>query len=111
MTAERLPPAEWFPAGNPEIIARQVVLPDGLVLRVLQAGPVTGRPIVLLHGWAVSAYLWRHNMEPLAAAGYRVYAPDLPGHGLSGVPKEPGAFTLGHFTDRVSALLDALDVD
>jgi pimeloyl-ACP methyl ester carboxylesterase len=110
MTAERLPPAEWFPAGNREIIARQVVLADGLPLRVLEAGPATGPPLVLLHGWAVSAYLWRHNMEPLAAAGFRVYAPDLPGHGLSGVPKEPGAFTLAHFTDRVSALLDALGV-
>jgi pimeloyl-ACP methyl ester carboxylesterase len=78
---------------------------------VLEAGPANGRPVVLLHGWAVSAYLWRHNIKPLAAAGYRVHAPDLPGHGLSAAPRARGRFTLGRFADNLAMLLDALEMD
>ena len=38
--------------------------------------------VLLLHGWAGTAELnWSHVYEPLVAAGYRVLAPDLPGHG------------------------------
>ena len=106
----RLPPAAWFPAGNPAIAARYVTLQDGLSLRVLEAGPPGGQPVVMIHGWAVSAYLWRHNIAPLAASGFRVYVPDLPGHGLSGAPTERGAFTLARSTDRLSMLLDAIGV-
>ena len=38
--------------------------------------------VLLLHGWAGTAELnWSHVYAPLLAAGYRVLAPDLPGHG------------------------------
>lgn len=34
-------------------------------------------PLVLLcHGWPESWYSWRHQIEALANAGYRVVAPD-----------------------------------
>jgi len=78
---------------------------------VLEAGPVGGPPVLLLHGWAVSAYLWRHTIPALAGAGYRVYAPDLPGHGLSDVPAARGDYALPAMTERVALLLDALDVE
>ena len=106
----RLPPDQWFPAGRDDIVARHVVLGDGLTVRVLEAGPPDGASVVLLHGWAISAYLWRHNIPALASAGYRVYAPDLPGHGLSGAPSERGSYTLGRLTDRVVELFDALGI-
>ena len=111
MTAVRLPPERWFPAGEGDIAVRQVALGDGLSLRVLEAGRPDGTPLLLLHGWAISAYLWRHNIVPLARAGFRVYAADLPGHGLSSVPTERGSFTLSRMTDRVARLLDALAIE
>lgn len=111
MTVTRLPPDQWFPAGWPGIDARRVALGDGVTLRVVEAGPVDGRPVVLLHGWAVSAYLWRHTLTGLAAAGYRAYAPDLPGHGLSDAPTRRGEYTLDRFATRMAHLLDALGLD
>lgn len=42
-----------------------------------------GAPLVLLHGTPTGAELWRHLVEPLAAAGHRVLAPDLPGYGAT----------------------------
>jgi pimeloyl-ACP methyl ester carboxylesterase len=39
--------------------------------------------VVLIHGLGDEADTWRHVFPPLAAAGYRVVAPDLPGFGRS----------------------------
>lgn len=91
--------------------ARAIRLADGTSLRVVEAGPEDGAPVVLLHGWAVSAYLWRHTLAALGAAGYRAYAPDLPGHGLSDAPAEKGAYTLDAFARRGELLLDALGLE
>ena len=107
---QRLPPEEWFPAGVAGITVRRVQTSDGLTLRVLEAGPADGPPVLLLHGWAVSAYLWRHNILALAAAGHRVVAPDLQGHGLSDAPAEPGRYRIEMFSRSVLALMDALGI-
>ena len=64
--------------------------------RWLRAGPHTmryreageGPPIVLVHGLGVSADYWWRNGPPLATAGYRVLAPDLPGFGSTEGPPD-----------------------
>lgn len=110
MADSRLPPDSWFPAGVAGIAVRHLELDDGLRLRVLESGPRDGPPLVLLHGWAVSSYLWRHNLLPLAAAGHRVIAIDLPGHGLSSAPAATGSYTLERFAARLVEALDRLRV-
>ena len=57
----------------------------GWHLRYREAG--SGPTIVLLHGLGVSADYWWRNGPPLAAAGYRVIAPDLPGFGRTAGPE------------------------
>ncbi|MFI5231759.1 MAG: alpha/beta fold hydrolase [Gemmatimonadales bacterium] len=88
-----------------------MTLAGGLGLRVLEAGPPDGKPLLLLHGWAISSYLWRHNIAALADAGYRVHVPDLPGHGLSDAPLAKGSYTLEALADHLGALLDTLDLE
>lgn len=44
-----------------------------------------GPPLVLLHGGSGSWTHWLRNLLPLADAGYRVIAPDIPGFGESDV--------------------------
>jgi pimeloyl-ACP methyl ester carboxylesterase len=77
-----LPPLEHdvLPSG---VRSRFVHGINGLRLHVLEAGFETrGRPLVLLlHGFPELAYSWRKVMLPLAAAGYRVAAPDQRGYG------------------------------
>lgn len=109
-SATRLPPAEWFPAGWPGITARRVELGDGTSLRVVEAGPGDGAKVLLLHGWGVSAYLWRHTLTGLAEAGYRAIAADLPGHGLSDAPAAKGDYTVDAFARRCALLMDTLDM-
>jgi pimeloyl-ACP methyl ester carboxylesterase len=100
-----------FPAGVAGIRTRRVSLATGLSLRVAEAGSPEAPPVVLLHGWAASLYMWRGWFAPLAAAGYRVIAPDLPGHGLSDKPADPGAYRLERQIAVVRALLDVERLD
>ena len=45
-----------------------------------------GDPVVLLHGWGSTSYMWRFVMPQLAARGYTVLAPDLRGLGDTAKP-------------------------
>lgn len=47
-----------------------------------------GPTVLLLHGEPTWAYLYRHMIPPLVAAGCRVVAPDLVGFGGSDKPTE-----------------------
>ncbi|MBV9443246.1 MAG: alpha/beta hydrolase [Acidobacteriaceae bacterium] len=49
----------------------------------------SGKPIVLLHAGVGDRTMWREHLEPLADAGFRVLALDLPGFGEAAVT--PGA--------------------
>jgi len=46
---------------------------------------VGGVPLLLVHGWPETRRIWTRNVEPLAAAGFEVIAPDLRGFGDSDV--------------------------
>ena len=50
--------------------------------------------VLLLHGYASYSLLWADTIAPLHQAGWRVLAPDLPGHGQSDQPKKPHQHTL-----------------
>jgi haloalkane dehalogenase len=56
---------------------------DGLRLAYRELGE--GPPVLLLHGWPTSSFLWRAVMEPIARTN-RVVALDLPGFGASDKP-------------------------
>jgi pimeloyl-ACP methyl ester carboxylesterase len=53
-----------------------------------------GRPVVLLHGFPDSGRLWRHQVRPLADAGFKVIVPDLRGYGRSDQPAEVEAYAM-----------------
>ena len=55
-------------------------------MRYREAG--RGPAVVLVHGLGVSADYWYRNGPTIAAAGYRVLAPDLPGFGRTEGPRD-----------------------
>ncbi len=65
---------------------------NGIRLRVALAGK--GPLVVLVHGWPESWYSWRHQIPALAAAGYRVAAPDVRGYGGSDKPAAIEAYAI-----------------
>ena len=67
-----------------------------------------GDPLLLLHGFTGSGDDWKHVFaEPLA--GFRVVAPDLPGHGQSPNPRTD--FKFADVAGDVFAMLDRLEID
>lgn len=100
-----------FPAGRADVRARMVTLADGLVLRVAESGPKAGPPVLLLHGWGASIYMWRDWFGPLAGAGFRVVAVDLPAHGLSSHAPGAGAYGLPSLVARVRELMSLEKLD
>lgn len=61
---------------------------NGIELWVHVAGPEQGHPIWLLHGFPECWHSWREQIPALAAAGYRVFAPEMRGYGQSSAPAE-----------------------
>ncbi len=71
-------------------------------LNVASAGE--GPPVLLLHGFPDSWRLWRHQIEALATAGYRVIAPDLRGFGSSDRPTDVSAYRMDRLVGDVAAV-------
>lgn len=77
---------EYGPKTLPSgIRSRRIDNNNGVRMHILEAGYETpGRPcVVLLHGFPELAYTWRHQLLPLAGAGFHAVAPDLRGYGRS----------------------------
>ncbi|MBV9599333.1 MAG: alpha/beta hydrolase [Chloroflexi bacterium] len=66
-------------------------------LHYVEAGE--GPLVLLLHGFPEFWYGWRLQVEPLAAAGFHVVAPDMRGYNLSSRPEGVQAYN----TDRLTA--------
>lgn len=84
----------------------EIVETRGVRLRVMVEG--SGPLLVLVHGWPESWYSWRHQIDPLVAAGYRVAAPDVRGYGGSDKPDAIEAYDMISLTDDVLSVIDAL---
>ncbi|MHA4851376.1 alpha/beta fold hydrolase [Rhodococcus sp. MSC1_016] len=82
---------------------------DGTPLVYSVTGAEDARPLLLLHGWAQSSKCWGTEVLDELAARYRVIAPDLRGHGYSGVPTT-GYDDSAVWAGDVRAVLAAEDV-
>ena len=74
---------------------------NGIRMAVYAAGPETGLPVIFSHGFPELAFSWRHQIASLAAAGFRVLAPDQRGYGLTERPAAVEAYDIVHLVDDV----------
>ncbi len=77
-------------------------------LHSVAAGPNDGPVVVLLHGFPEFWYGWRKQIEPLAAAGFRVVVPDQRGYNLSGKPSGVSPYALPELVSDVVSIADQL---
>lgn len=80
-------------------------------MRLLEAGPAHGPPVVLVHGWGACVYTFRDAVPALARAGRKALAFDLRGHGLSDKPVGRGKYTGDAIRDDLRDFMDAAGVD
>jgi len=72
-------------------------------LHYVEAGE--GPLVLLLHGFPEYWYGWRLQIKPLAAAGFRVVAPDMRGYNLSSKPDGVAAYDIDHLTADIVGLI------
>jgi pimeloyl-ACP methyl ester carboxylesterase len=92
-----------FPA-----ITQRRVATNGIALNIAEQGEADAPLILLLHGFPESWYSWRHQFEPLAAAGYHVVAPDMRGYGDSDKPNAIQAYNQVEVVNDIIGLIPAL---
>ncbi len=81
---------------------------NGVTLHCIEAGPADGPLVILLHGFPEFWWGWRHQIGPLAAAGFRVLAPDQRGYDLSDKPEGTRVYRLDTLAKDVIGLADDL---
>ena len=96
--------------------SRFVANGNGLKMHILEAGFENGKQpcVLLLHGFPELAYSWRKIMNPIAAAGYYVVAPDQRGYGgtrgwNATYDGELKSFRMTNLVKDALGLLSALD--
>lgn len=87
----------------------QAISSNGVTLQTVVEGD--GPLLVLLHGWPQCGYLWRHQIDPLVAAGYRVAVPDQRGYGHSSKPDAVDAYNIRELCADANGIAAALGYD
>jgi len=80
----------------------------GVTLHAVVDGPAGGPVVLLLHGFPEFWYGWHRQIEPLAAAGFRVIVPDQRGYNLSSKPSGVASYALSELVSDVIAIADQL---
>jgi pimeloyl-ACP methyl ester carboxylesterase len=82
----------------------------GVRIHYQEAGDENAPPIILIHGFISSNLVWNEVLLPLAKAGFRVIAPDLPGYGYSDKPSD-GRYTIDAQAHAILGLMNQLEID
>jgi len=90
---------------------RQSNVPDGSAITLSTHELGDGPAVVFCHGFPDLALGWRHQLEPVARAGFRAIAPDQRGYGRSSAPAPIEAYGLTELTGDLVGLLDALEIE
>lgn len=83
---------------------------NGVRVHYQEAGDENAPPMILIHGFISSTLIWSEVFLPLAAAGFHVVAPDLPGYGYSEKPRD-AEYTIASQARTVVGLMDRLGIE
>lgn len=90
-------------------VSLRKVRTNGISMRIAEAGE--GPMVLFAHGFPESWFSWRHQLQALAAAGYRAVAVDMRGYGMTDAPAEPEAYVMDTLAADMVGVLDALGVE
>ena len=83
---------------------------NGARIHYQEAGDENAPAVILIHGFISSNVIWSHVLMPLAQAGFRAIAPDLPGYGYSDKPAD-AEYTIAEQARAVIGLMDRLQIE
>ena len=102
--------------GDPEEWRHETARVNGVSLHYVRVDPdpaaverETEPPLVVcLHGFPEFWYAWRHQLSPLAEAGFRVVAPDMRGYNRSSKPAGVNSYRPAELVADVRGLVEGL---
>ena len=83
---------------------------DGSRVHYQEAGDSQAPVVLLIHGFLSSTFVWSEVFLKIAAAGYRVIAPDLLGYGYSDKPRDFD-YTIESQSRMIAGLVERLGID
>ena len=92
-------------------LEERFITTNGIQLHTVMAGPQSGPPVILLHGFPETWRCWIRQLPALSAAGCRVIAPDQRGYNLSDKPKGINSYRIEELTKDILGMIDALDYE
>lgn len=93
-------------ADDPQAFNHRFAQVNGIRMHYVDEG--YGPLVILLHGFPYLWYMWRGQIPALAAAGYRVVAPDQRGFGQSDRPQAIEAYDISQSVGDLVGLMKAL---
>jgi len=94
-----------------DALSHEESIANGVRLHYVAAGDPEDPLVVLLHGFPEFWYAWHRQLPDLAAAGYRVVAPDMRGYNRSEKPHGVAAYDRTELVADVAGLIDAVGRD
>lgn len=102
---------EWWEMVDVDWTENSAALSTGINMTYMVAGPEDGTPIILIHGATDSRLSWAQIVPDLSDT-YRVYVPELRGHGKTDKPEAvDGKYTVAEHTADIIAFMDAAGID
>src|SRR5215207_2232179 len=92
-------------------VEEEFITTNGIRLHTILAGPQSGIPVILLHGFPENWRSWIHQIPALVDAGCRVIIPDQRGYNLSDKPKGIKNYRVDELVKDIVGLIDALDYE
>jgi pimeloyl-ACP methyl ester carboxylesterase len=89
-----------------KVLEHKFAYSNGIRMHYAEQGE--GPLVFLCHGWPECWYSWRHQIPALAAAGFRVVAPDQRGYGQTDAPAAVEAYDIFNLTGDLVGLVNAL---
>lgn len=90
-------------------LEEEFIQTNGIRLHTMLAGPKSGPPVILLHGFPEFWRCWIKQLPALVEAGFRVIIPDQRGYNLSDKPQGIKNYRVDELVKDIVGLIDALD--
>jgi len=110
MKALRTPDRQFENLPDYDFTPNYVTVGDGLRLHYVDEGPKEGQVVIMMHGEPSWSFLYRHMIRNVAAAGFRVLAPDLIGFGRSDKPTQTSDYSYTRHVNWMTAWFEAMKI-
>jgi pimeloyl-ACP methyl ester carboxylesterase len=92
-------------------LEQSYIATNGIRLHVVQAGPKSGVPVIMLHGFPETWRCWIRQLPAFIDAGFRVIVPDQRGYNLSDKPQGIRKYRVDELVKDIHGLIDALEYE